>query len=101
MSDGAAESVTHWKLPALVSLHMRHWNEEWAVFDAGSGETHLVDTLTAMALIVLESGTSSREDIIDHVCRTFELTDPSDVSSRVDEVITSLCQSGLAEPVPP
>ena len=101
MMDDTPQSVTRWKLPPLVSLHMRHWNEEWAVFDAGSGQTHLVDTLTAMALIVLESGASSRQDIVDHVCRTFELTDPSDVAPRLDEIIAGLCQSGLAEPVPP
>jgi PqqD family protein of HPr-rel-A system len=93
--------MRRWQLSPLVSLHLRHWNDEWAVFDAGSGQTHLVDTLTAMALIVLESGASSRKDIEDHVARTFDLPEPSDVSSRLDEIIASLCQLGLIEAVPP
>jgi PqqD family protein of HPr-rel-A system len=93
--------MRRWRLSPLVSLHFRHWNDEWAIFDAGSGQTHLVDTLTAMALIVLESGTSSLKDIEEHVARTFDLPDPSDVSARLDEIITNLCQLGLTEAVPP
>lgn len=93
--------MRRWRLSPLVSLHLRQWGDEWAVFDTGSGQTHLVDTLTAMALIVLESGPSSREDIEHHVARTFDLAEPSDVSSRLDEIITSLCQLGLTEAVLP
>lgn len=94
-------TAQRWRLSPLVALHLRNWKDEWVAFDTGSGQTHLVDTLTAMALIVLESGESSRKDIEDHVTHTFELADASDVRSRLTEVMLSLCQSGLVEQAPP
>ncbi len=43
-----------WRLHAQARLHWRQWDDEWTVFDDGSGQTHLMDALTAMAVMALE-----------------------------------------------
>lgn len=44
-----------WRLNPKSSLHFRHWGNEWAVFDAGSGQTHEMDSVTAVALMYCET----------------------------------------------
>jgi PqqD family protein of HPr-rel-A system len=45
-----------WALRPLTRLHWRRFDDEFIVFDEGSGYTHQLDALTAVALLCLEEG---------------------------------------------
>lgn len=90
-----------WRLAPRVDLHWRRWDAEWVVFDAGSGQTHKTDTLTAMTLMVLEDGPAGPPAIQGAIARELELGDEAlaDVSARLPELLADLGRLGLAETI--
>jgi len=90
-----------WRLAPRVDLHWRRWDAEWVVFDAGSGQTHKTDTLTAMTLMVLEDGPARPGAVQDAIARELELGDDAlaDVAARLPELLADLGRLGLAETI--
>lgn len=90
-----------WRLAPRVDLHWRRWDAEWVVFDAGSGQTHKVDTLTAMTLMVLEGGPAEPDTIQGAIAKELELDAQalSDVAARLPELLADLGRIGLAETI--
>jgi len=62
-----------WRLNPECSLHYRHWGNEWVVFDTGSGQTHQMDTVAAVALMCCENGWISLPDMIAGVMADLDL----------------------------
>lgn len=56
-----------------VRLHWRAWADEWVVFDEASGNTHLMDPLTACALLCLEDGPLAGAALASEVAEATEL----------------------------
>ncbi|WP_083748656.1 HPr-rel-A system PqqD family peptide chaperone [Pelomonas sp. KK5] len=92
---GAREE--RWALAPLVDLHWRRWEREWLVFDSGSGQTHMLDTLDALVLLMLEPGAAAPATIAEAIAAELEL-DPAetgDVLERLPESLASLQRLGL------
>ena len=56
-----------WQLNKLTALHWLEWDDEWTVFDVGAGQTHQMNTLTAAALMTLESSPLSLSQLATEV----------------------------------
>lgn len=54
-------------------MHYRHWGNEWAVFDVGSGQTHQLDTVSAVALMHCENGWITLPEVVAGVISELEL----------------------------
>ena len=101
LTPAVSAGAPAWRLAPLVALHWRRWGDEWVVFDVGSGQTHKIDTLTAMTLMVLESGPSDPPAIESAIARELALDDEAaaDVASRLSELLAGLGRIGLAETI--
>jgi PqqD family protein of HPr-rel-A system len=86
-----------WQLNGLVELHWRHWDNEWAVFDVGSGQTHQMDTLIAVTLMVIEAGAIDLPELIALVASELQLTNDSQLSIAITDVLKSLTDIGVLE----
>ncbi len=88
-----------WRLNPKSSLHYRHWGNEWAVFDVGSGHTHEMDTISAVALMCCENGWIELRQIVSAVMADLEL--PSDAYNSLPPLIknflTQLTSLGVLE----
>ena len=84
-----------WRLNPQSSLHYRHWGNEWAVFDLGSGQTHEMDTVSAVALMYCENGWIASPQIIDGVMADLEL--PPDTIIHIEDLLTQFANIGLLE----
>ena len=78
------------RLGELTSLHWQRWGEEWVVFNEGSGQTILIDTLTAATLLILESGPSDRSDLEAQVAEELQILDRDTLSSLLERSLQSL-----------
>jgi len=68
-----AVEIDAWRLNPASSLHYRHWNNEWVVFDVGSGQTHEMGTIAAVALMHCENGWIELADVASGVARDLDL----------------------------
>ena len=95
----------HWQLSLLVVLHWRCWDNEWVVYNQGSGDTHLLDTFTACTLMALEEGAATpaqllaQLDLSQGMGLAFSAEQPRAVEAHMQAVLQQLAQAGLIESV--
>ena len=81
----------------MASLKWRCWNDEWAVFDVGSGQTHQMDTLTAATLMIVEAAPASTPELLLQVAGDFLIPSDSILSDLLSVILTRLETTGLIE----
>ncbi|MHB1198049.1 MAG: HPr-rel-A system PqqD family peptide chaperone [Polaromonas sp.] len=85
----------------LACLHWRCWNDEWAVFDAGSGQTHQMDTLTAVTLMMIEAAVLDHCELVSRVAQELLIPIDAELPDALKGVLERLVTAGLIEPVAP
>ena len=88
-----------WALNPLSSLRWRRWDDDWVVFDAGSGSTHQMDALAAVTLMCLEAGPSDLAALGEQVAAELDLSTGEELSKALQGVVERLHLLGLIEPV--
>ena len=88
-----------WNLNALASLHWQCWNNEWAVFDVGSGQTHQMDTLTATTLMMFESGPMDLAALSSQVTADLLIPSSAEINTVLMGTVDHLVAAGLLESV--
>jgi len=88
-----------WALNPLSSFRWRRWDDDWVVFDAGSGSTHQVDALTAVTLMCLECGPSDLSNLEEQIAEELELPRGEKLSRVLRGVIERVHALGLIEPI--
>ena len=81
----------------MASLKWRCWDDEWAVFDVGSGQTHQMDTLTAATLMIVEAAPANTADLLSQVSEDFLLPSDRALSDVLSVILTRLEDTGLIE----
>ena len=81
------------------SLHWHRWNDEYVVYDELSGGTHLLDFLTACALLRIEDGITDTEALVLSICEHTSLTDRS-ISEALPDIFEQLIAVALIETIP-
>ena len=86
-----------WRLNPQSSLHYRHWDHEWVVFDEASGQTHEMDTIAAAAVMQCEGGWVSLSNIAQGVMADLELPEDTDLIDRLTPLLRQFTDLGLLE----
>ena len=88
-----------WALNPLSELRWRRWDDDWVVYDAGSGNTHQMDALSAVTLMCLEGGASDLADLREQVAVELDLAAGEEFARAVQGVVKRLNALGLIEPI--
>jgi PqqD family protein of HPr-rel-A system len=91
-------SDLEWALAEGSRLHWVFWDDEYVVFDEGSGDTHLLDFLTAEVLKVLEQSRGDVPALVGRVAARLDLDPDADLERRIREAIERFREAGLVEP---
>lgn len=86
-----------WRLNPRSSLHYRNWENSWAVFDVGSGQTHEMDTISAVALMCCETEWIDLPQIAACVMADLELPPDTVLSPLLQDFLTQFTSLGLLE----
>lgn len=89
-----------WQLSAMVSLHWRRWDDEFVVFDVGSGQTHQLSPLTAATLMMLEGAASDLAELSASVASELVIAEDAQLASAISDALHDLQTVGLIEFVP-
>lgn len=105
----SSRDPAHWQLGLLVVLHWRCWDNEWVVYNQGSGDTHLLDTFTACTLMALEEGAATPAQLLVQLLAqldrsqgmglAFPAEQTQDAEQRMLAALQQLQQAGLIESV--
>ena len=90
-------SDPEWELAEGSRLHWVSWDDEHVVFDEGSGNTHLLDFLTAEVLKVLEQSRGAVPALVGRVAARLDLDPDADLERRIREAVERFREAGLVE----
>lgn len=84
-----------WGCDAPDDLLIELWDTEAAVFDRGSGETHMLSALPAEILRVLKSEKHSAQETGQRVSALYDLPLDGALEQRIRESLAQLARLGL------
>jgi len=90
-----------WQVIAPGSLHMRAWDNEVVVYDATSGNTHLLDTTAARILATIANAPADAATLAQALTELSHGTPGEQAHERVDAILAELAGISLITPVTP
>ena len=98
----AGMGITHsdpqrWRIPPDLELHFRSWDEEFIVYNSGSGDTHLLTALAAEILLALQESPAAAADLSRRVAASFNTEPDPQFVLTLEKVLADLGGLGLAE----
>ena len=108
MADGERERNSEhgstdrrWALPDGVNLLWKYWSDEVVVLNTSSGQTHLLDSLSAAVLGEIERGPGSARDLAERLGRSHDLDADATLVERIAKVCAEFETLGLADRIEP
>lgn len=95
MSHNSTE--THWQVVPDLELRWLEWDDEFIVYNTGSGDTHLLNTLATALIQYLQQASASLSQLIDYSVNTLGVTPDEDFEKNLKDLFAELERSGLIE----
>lgn len=87
-----------WIVNPATSLRWADLDGQWLVFDAGSGQTHLLDALTAAVLGEVEGEPVATAALVAVLADAMPGTSHESLAAAVSTALNSLVVTGMVEP---
>ena len=88
------------KLRAQEGLIWRQWGDEYVVYNPVSGDSHLLDSVSARGLLHLEAQEASAPQLIEELNLSLGIALDEGLDLYVQRMIAEFSELGLARPVP-
>ena len=89
-----------WRITRGCRLYRRVWGDEFLVYNAGSGDTHLLDSLSAKVLEALEESSLSTSQLAELLRVKAGSGSEQDLSFHLSGLLPKLHDLGLIESLP-
>ena len=86
-----------YRLNPLLQLHWRSFGDEWVLFEALSGHTHQMDTLTAVTLMMFAQTSVQLPELVSQLAAELELPVNQGLSDALSGILERLAAAGLIE----
>lgn len=86
-----------WRLPPKAKFLWRTWDDETVIFNSLSGQTHLLDALSAETLKEIERAPGTISQLACRLADAFHVP-VEDLVPKLPEIVTRFDSLGLAEP---
>ena len=85
------------RVPSGFGLYWQSWDDEFVVYNSGSGDTHLLDPVAAEALQILEREPANLTELAGNVSASLEIELDSELSGYLERVLSYFHRLGLIE----
>ncbi|MDQ2777976.1 MAG: HPr-rel-A system PqqD family peptide chaperone [Pseudomonadota bacterium] len=90
-----------WRNNPLSTLHWRRWGDDWVVFDAASGMTHRLDTLSATTLLLLQEQSADHTELSARLDEELQIGSDANLPPTLAAVLDRLEAASLIQQVRP
>ncbi len=87
------------KFRAQDGLLWRRWDDEYVVYNPASGESHLLDFVSAQGLMQLEKCVASTQQLVHDLGLVLDIPADEELSGYVQQMLTELSELGLTRTV--
>jgi PqqD family protein of HPr-rel-A system len=92
-------SLAKWRLSPGAVLTWRSWGDEYVVFNAQTGDTHLLDTVGREGLLCFEEACLDQAEICRRLATRLEIEPDEQLGDYVGKLLARFSQLGLVESV--
>ena len=89
-----------WQPVHNFDLHWRFWEDQYVVYNAGSGHTHLLDPVAALIVQNAAERDWDTDELIQHIVGLLELEGTQEIRENIQQILWNLNTLGLLEAVP-
>lgn len=100
MVDFRFHTLAIMKFQAQDGLLWRQWDDEYVVYNPASGDSHLLDWVSAQGLMQLEKRVASMEDLVRDLGHVLDIPADESLSRYVRQMVTELSELGLTRSTP-
>lgn len=86
-----------WRVNRHSHLHWRRLDDDWVVFDSGSGDTHHLDAVSAAALMCFEAEPHDLGSVIGVLASELDLPIEESLSTKLEDLLEQLSSLDLIE----
>lgn len=86
-----------YQLNPAVRLHWASWDDEYVVFDEGSGQTHQMDPVRAFILNMLCDDVQNFQNLLNELSSISSIADTSNLKDLLVKILNELGAQGLVE----
>lgn len=97
-ADFLVEDGLRWEIPDPSALLSEEWGDETVLFDARSGQTHLLNALATEALSFLQERAASLDELAQYLATLFEVPLEEPFAAEIRRLLEQCVQLGLIEP---
>lgn len=88
-----------WTVSIKTNFSIQTWGENSVVYNAMSGQTHLLNALAGEVLQLIQESPSTVSALISKLCRSYEVEDKDDLQKQIQKLISEFEILGLIEPI--
>ena len=94
----AQDDVSVWKINGLAALHWKEWDGQYLLYEAASGDTHLMDEVGAAVFhCLIDSGGLEEFPLFHRVAKLLELEPDDALLDQVKEILQRFARNRLFE----
>jgi PqqD family protein of HPr-rel-A system len=86
-----------WRITKGCQLLWRRWDEEYVVYNSGSGHTHLLDAIGGGILRCLEEHPSNSQELAVEMAGESETDATPNIAARIEELLSRFQDLSLVE----
>jgi PqqD family protein of HPr-rel-A system len=88
-----------WRNPPYCRLHWQSWEDEFVVYNSGSGSTHLLDLVAAETLKILEKQSATLPELVGILASLFKIEPNAELYRHLEKLLLELEKLELLEMV--
>lgn len=86
-----------WMAIPGFSLHWQSWDDEFVVYNSGSGDTHLLDPVAAEALQSLQKRPANLSELARNLAESLEIKPDDKLLTYLERLLSDFHRLGLVE----
>ena len=97
--DPGRQANTRWRVPQNAEFHWKRWEDSFALYHSGSGQTHVLDPLAALLIQLIGEGPRTTSELLQQMVAQLEVDASQEFQEELQQTLWRLDALGLIEAV--
>jgi len=93
--------MPRWRTPPSVVFHWKRLEDQYVVYNSGSGHTHVLDPVAALLVQQLTERCCDTAELVQRIAALLNLEATEEFSSELQQTLSELDELGMIEPLIP
>jgi PqqD family protein of HPr-rel-A system len=90
-----------WSVVTPEALHWKMWDDECVVFNATTGQTHILDPVLALLIRQIDEGCNNTDELLNRTTKLLGVDLTEEIRETLGQMLHQLAEFSLIESVSP